>query len=120
MGRFCFGAPEKNWAEDYFSDGLLELMELRAKLDDRDALKALTEDMQFREDGGFFTRRSEDHRVPYCPLCWTDKRKTVPLASREDVFRCEIHDTYYRTETMKERQLSQSSSGGRIMRPRLR
>ncbi|MCL5744512.1 MAG: hypothetical protein M1541_11395 [Acidobacteria bacterium] len=41
------------------SEAQQEIMELRARLDERQAMKALEEDLDYQIDGGFFIRKSE-------------------------------------------------------------
>jgi hypothetical protein len=79
-----------------------ENRQLRHKLDDREAQKALDDDMDYQADGGFYVRKSEVGRkaIAYCPLCWKKDGRTVPLAvssSIVGIFQCSLHQTEYKT-----------------------
>jgi hypothetical protein len=89
-------------AQTGLSEAQQEIMELRAKLDDRNAAKALEEDMDYQIDGGFYVRKSEAAKgmIPYCPLCWGSDGKAVPLKPSTAVsgsYNCFLHKTEYRT-----------------------
>jgi hypothetical protein len=78
---------------------------LQRKLDDREALRVLAEDMEFTLDGQFYVRRSERDRglIPYCPDCWTKDSKLGHLLAHGDpgLYQCPTHNTYFETETYK-------------------
>jgi hypothetical protein len=90
-------------AQRALGDAEEENRQLRRQLDDRVALKALEEDLEFCSDGAFLRRKSEVAKRldnPYCPACWGEKRLAVPLAPMEvtGYYRCPLHDVSYKTE----------------------
>jgi hypothetical protein len=96
-------------------DAQIEISELRHRLDERDALKALQDDMDFQIDGGFYIRKSEADKglIAYCPLCWHKDHNTVPLATHDTrgFFRCSIHGSIYRTKECRERERQRQAPG---------
>jgi hypothetical protein len=79
---------------------------LKRTLEEQNNLTALTEDMEFQLDGGFYVRRSEAEKglIAYCPLCWQKDHLTVPLeaSGKPGSFRCSIHETFYETAEHRE------------------
>src|SRR5690242_19346485 len=77
----------------------VELADLRHKLDERESVRALNDDMDFQIDGGFYVRKSEAAKglIAYCPICWTKEKQTVPLntCGTPGWFRCSVHKTAY-------------------------
>jgi hypothetical protein len=75
----------------------IENSDLRQRLDDREVLKFLDADMDFRVDGGFYVRKSEAEKglIAYCPVCWKKDGHTVPLetSGTPGWFRCSVHNT---------------------------
>lgn len=49
-------------AQVALGEARVEISELQTLLDDREALKALNNDMDFHVDGGFFIRKSETNK----------------------------------------------------------
>ena len=80
----------------------VEISDLRNQLNEREAWKALNDDMDFRVDGGFFVRKSEISKglIAYCPVCWKVDNKTVPMqtSGTPGWFRCTVHNNVYKTE----------------------
>ncbi|OFW32081.1 MAG: hypothetical protein A3J28_08425 [Acidobacteria bacterium RIFCSPLOWO2_12_FULL_60_22] len=79
---------------------------LKNQVEEQKKLQEIDEDMEFVEDGGFFIRKSEREagtNIAYCPVCWGDSRKSVPLnpVSGNGFFRCEIHKSAYQTEAYR-------------------
>jgi len=62
---------------------------------EREALKA---DLVFDEGVGIYTRASEsENPIPYCPVCWGQSEKLVPLVRIvNEGFRCVIHQVVFR------------------------
>jgi hypothetical protein len=73
---------------------------LSAKLDEANRIATLRDDMEFVHDGGYYVRKSEEKRVPYCPLCWQVDAKTVPLEPQpvEGSYWCFLHKNEYKTK----------------------
>lgn len=60
-------------AQVALGEAQVENSELRHQLDDREALKALADDVEYVQDGGFLVLKSDreqERLVPYCPVCW--------------------------------------------------
>jgi hypothetical protein len=91
-------------AQAELADAQQDMFELRRQLDDRTRLEELEKDIEFIQDGGYYVRRSEldsGKHIQYCPLCWGDKGKLVPLTSDKPgagIFRCQIHKSTYLTQ----------------------
>jgi hypothetical protein len=73
------------------------------------------QDLEWVADGGFWVRKSEKASgvaICYCPLCWGDGKKLVPLnpISGKGVFRCALHDSSHETQAYRNwvRQQSQT------------
>ncbi len=89
-------------AQVALGEAQVEISDLRHKLEDREAIKAIEADMDFRNDGGFWIRKSEVEKglIPYCPACWGKDCKLVAMApySKPGVYRCPLHEgTAYST-----------------------
>jgi hypothetical protein len=95
-------------ARDALAEAQEENRRLQRLLDDREEQKALGSDLEMVPDGQFFIRKTERDAgifVPYCPTCWGDGKKLVPLAPYgvNGAYRCAIHDkTIYRTKAYAE------------------
>jgi hypothetical protein len=80
----------------------IEMSELRSRLDDRDALKAIAADLEMDVVSRYLIRKSERERglIPYCPTCWGSDSKLIPLAlvQRPGGFACPIHKMSYKSE----------------------
>jgi hypothetical protein len=87
-------------------DARVEMDELRTAADTRAAKKVLDDDMAFQVDGGYYIKQSEKEKglIAYCPLCWKDNDKTVPLHAQSipGCFQCSIHKTEYKTAKGRE------------------
>src|SRR4051812_39261571 len=69
-------------AQTGLAEAQQEIMELRSILDERAERKQIGDDLEFVQDGGFWIRKSDNalgRHIPYCPLCWGDQQKLVPL-----------------------------------------
>ena len=90
------------YAQMALADARVENAELRQQLDVREELRTLADDMDFMVEGGFFIRKSEVAKglIAYCPMCWTDKQKVVPMQGLRflGAFRCNIHKNIFRTK----------------------
>ena len=95
-------------AQVALGEAQIEISELRGKLDDREAIKLLAEDMEFIQDGGFYRRKSESAGGvfnPYCPVCWGNNQKAIPLAPiLNGFYTCAFHKTNYQTQAAREEQ----------------
>jgi len=76
-----------------------EISELRRRLDDQTILKALNDDMEYVQSGGFYARKSENLSIPYCHVCWKKDNITMPLerTTSPGYLRCAVHGTTYET-----------------------
>ena len=98
-------------AKHALSDADDEIRSLRRQLEDRSELKALETDMEFQQDGGFYIRKSDG--VRYCPLCWGQQRKAVPLKPCEyELFACSIHKTSFQTASGKTAERAEKNRQG--------
>ena len=85
---------------------------LKNQMEEQKKLQEIGGDMEYVDDGGFFVRKSErlvGKNISYCPACWGDSRKDVPLnpLSGRGVFRCEIHTSaVYQTAASRNQQKS--------------
>ena len=87
-------------AQVALGDAQVEISELRQQLDKLASSAALTADMEFQLDGGFYIRKSEAERglIPYCPVCWQKDKVTIPLkADGVGAYWCTVHTVTYRT-----------------------
>ena len=95
----------------------VEISDLRHELEDREAIKALEADMDFRVDGGFFVRKSEAQKglIAYCPVCWKKDGYTIPLRTSETPgwYHCSVHNTVFETAASREYQRRQAIAGSR-------
>lgn len=87
-------------AQIALSEAKNDLAELSLRLDDRETRKTLEADLQIEPDGQYYFRQSEraaGKNIPYCPICWGDKDRLVPLIPFGDgqAFQCGIHKTRY-------------------------
>ncbi|MGA7238905.1 MAG: hypothetical protein WBY44_24700 [Bryobacteraceae bacterium] len=104
-------------AQTGLTEAQQEIMELRRQLDQREEMKALQADMDFETNGGFHVRKSEERRIPYCPLCWTTTDKVVPLQKlREGSYTCSIHSTFHETDEHKQQKAKRSENAQRLPR----
>ena len=89
-------------AQTGLAEAQQEIMELRHKVDDRTALLELAADMDFQTDGDFFVQKSESGKgvIAYCPMCWKDNDKAVPMQGlgKPGSFRCNIHKVIFKTK----------------------
>ena len=84
-----------------------EVRSLKEQLAEQKRLLAITDDMEFVEDGGFYIRRSEKvagRNIPYCPLCWTAGKAAVPLnpGAEIGVYECKIHHAMHQTKAYRD------------------
>jgi hypothetical protein len=76
---------------------------LKRQLADKHALEALRADMDYQQDGGFYIRKSErdaGNPVIYCPACWGENDRLIPLKPSGDkgAYDCVIHKVRYNTD----------------------
>jgi hypothetical protein len=86
-----------------------EIGDLKKKLADQSRIEAIRADMIPEPDGGFMVRQSEmdaGRPVPYCPVCWYERDKTIPLNEVETagLFKCTIDQSLYKTEEYREKR----------------
>ena len=93
-------------AQKGLADAEEENRKLKHALEDQNSLRALTEDMEFQRDGGFYVRKSEAGKglIAYCPLCWQKDHFTVPLETlgTPGSLKCSVHQTFYETAEHRE------------------
>jgi hypothetical protein len=58
------------------------------------------------EDDNMYWNKDVRKGGPYCPLCLHANNKLIPLTngSRQGAFYCRIHDHYFETEELRERE----------------
>jgi hypothetical protein len=82
----------------------IRLLKEQAAARNRD--EELERDMEWQQDGGFWIRKSDQSagkHIPYCPLCWGDNKRLVPLnpSSGLGYFQCPIHKSSHETNAYK-------------------
>ena len=80
-----------------------EIRKLKEEIVGLKGTQLLEQDLEWVEDGGFWVRKSERDlgiAIRYCPLCWGDGQKLVPLnpASGRGVFVCALHKSSHETQ----------------------
>lgn len=96
------------------NDAQEEIQELKNQLAQKDAVATIDEDLEYVSDGGFYVRKSESatgKRIPYCPICWGENKKLVPLnpSGGNGYYKCGIH-TSGGFETTEYRRRMESSA----------
>jgi hypothetical protein len=99
----------------------MEIYDLQQQLNDRERLKVIEADLEIDPDGQYYYRKSErsaGKQIQYCPVCWGDKDKLVPLThlAESTLFECGIHKTKYPTKLYIEALNRQQSSSTRNIR----
>lgn len=56
-----------------------EIKDLKTKLSDMEKADLLEENIEYSHRG-FFTLKTEKHKIPYCSFCWKKEHKVLPLA----------------------------------------
>jgi hypothetical protein len=102
-------------AQSGLSEAQLEISELRQQLDERERIRAIEADLEIEPDGQYYYRKSErsaSKQIQYCPVCWGDKDKLVPLthSAESTLFECGIHKTKYCTKVYIEALKQQQSA----------
>jgi|NGEPerStandDraft_6_1074524.scaffolds.fasta_scaffold54051_2 hypothetical protein len=82
---------------------------LKEELANNNRITEVEKDLQYRNDGGFYVRASEvadGREIPYCPLCWGNERKLVPLnpGDGSGYYYCSIHKAPYETARYRDSQ----------------
>jgi len=93
-------------AQRALSEADEEHRRLRATIEEKEKQLRTVADLEFLDDGQFYTRRSEDGRIPYCPICWGEKDKLIPLVpggAEKGYFTCAIPKVVYTTDHYKTR-----------------
>ena|SRR5271166_479446 len=95
-------------AQEALVEAKLEIADLHNQLESSKALGALRADMEFVQDGGYYIKKSEKEAgniVQYCPVCWGNASKAVPLTRGEPgAFVCALHKVPFHTRAFHERQ----------------
>ena len=90
-------------AQTALHDAQAENARLRAEVSRMSAAGRLCDDMEFEADGKFYVRKSDRAKgsvIPYCPFCWAEKEKAVPLTPVTDgQYRCSAHKGDYYTSS---------------------
>jgi len=100
------------------NDAAEEIRELKEQLATLQRDDEIVKDLEYISDGGFYSRKSERESgtvVAYCPLCWGDAKKLVPLNPREGKgnYFCAIHKSSYSTAAFRSRQAQQRDAFNR-------
>lgn len=101
-----------------------ENRQLRRQLDDRQEFKALQQDLDYEEDGGFYVRKSEREAgklVPYCATCWGETQKLIPLKPTDHKgghYFCLLHKVAFITNACSERTAESISQFFNTPRPK--
>lgn len=88
------------------NDAAEEVKALKEEIATLKGTDQLQQDLEWVEDGGFWVRKSErvsGTAICYCPLCWGDSRKLVPLnpVSGRGIYRCAIHNSSHETQAYR-------------------
>lgn len=91
-----------------------ENRELRSKVDDLSRRQELHADLETVEDGLYLTLKSErsaGREVPYCPICWGENGKLIPLLQldRRGSYQCVLHKACYWTQAYRDAQQREST-----------
>jgi hypothetical protein len=105
-------------AQTALGDAQQEMAELRRRIDDREAIRAIQDDLEMDVVSRYLVRKSEKDRglIPYCPTCWGADSKLVPLAivQHPGLFRCAIHSVaYYSPEQLEHAEKIQRARDSR-------
>ncbi len=99
------------------NDAAEEIRALKQEVTTLQGMEQIQQDLEWVEDGGFWIRKSERESgttICYCPLCWGDGKKLVPLnpVTGKGVFTCALHDSSHETQAYRNwlRQQSQTHS----------
>jgi hypothetical protein len=90
------------------NDAAEEIRNLREQVAASKKLDEMDRDLEWIADGGFWVRKSENEAgkaIAYCPLCWGDARKLVPLnpGSAGGHYFCPIHKSSHSTAGYRRR-----------------
>jgi hypothetical protein len=95
-------------AREALSGAQDEIERLKKQIADHEHLDQLQKAFEHVPDGGFIILKSDREQnrfIPYCPVCWGNGQKAVPLTPGGiGVFRCVIHNATYITEVYREAQ----------------
>lgn len=88
------------------SQSAMDNWTLRKEIDELKSAADSKADIEYVEDGGYYVRRSEaiDTLIAYCPLCWGNNDKLVPMNRHETgSFFCFIHGVNFSTTKSRRR-----------------
>ena len=93
-------------SQSALNDAQEEQRRLKEELAAGNWIKEIEADLEMVPDGQFYVRKSEKAKgqcIPYCPACWGDAHKLVPLNAQGNrgMFRCDIHKSAYETEAYR-------------------
>jgi len=99
------------------NDAAEEIRALKQEVTALQGMEQIQQDLEWVEDGGFWIRKSERESgttIHYCPLCWGDGKKLVPLnpTSGSGYFRCALHNSSHETRAYRDAVRRQSQSRG--------
>ncbi len=89
------------------NDAAEEIRILKERIAISESTDEVEKDLDYVTDGGFFIRKSEKEagkEVPYCPLCWGDNNKLVPLnpSGNHGLHICGIHKSRHETQSYRD------------------
>lgn len=90
-------------SQESLNDAADEIRNLKQRIAASAELADVKQDLEWVDDGGFWVLKSDQangRRIPYCPLCWGENAKLVPLTktSQHGFYRCSIHDSSHETQ----------------------
>lgn len=102
-------------SREALGDAQQEIQKLHEQITSLQRDKDMEADLEHVQDGGFYVRKSElstGQYIPYCPLCWGQQRKLIPLnpVHGEGYWRCDIHKSSHFTEKYRQRDDHESVS----------
>jgi hypothetical protein len=71
-------------AQVALAEALMEISELRLRVEDRDALRSINETLEFAEDVYWRRKNDQSFDGPFCPTCWDAQNKLVRLKFYEE------------------------------------
>ena len=97
------------------NDAAEEIRTLKERIASRAQMEEIERDLEWVGDGGPWVRKSDKSsgvRISYCPLCWGENKKLVPLnpTSGRGYFRCDLHKSTHETQEFRSWEARQNQA----------
>lgn len=69
-------------------DAKEEIVELRSQLAEAKKRQDIENRLKFDEKWGVYFMEGDTENHAYCPKCWNEKSKTVPMKKYEELYKC--------------------------------